>query len=314
MHRHPSSVILPLLSCALLCWPRPAIAQEPTSRAEADARPQQEKARNLTTEKRGLLERQLLSIERAGGFAVRRGLFVTAGGIKAGSGFALGPAYGKTFSSGAVFLANGSYSIRQFKLAQVALFGPPHLGDRFRWSTRARWQDAPAGAVYPLGPDSRHIRADYAEQRTELSATATLKPVRFLQFNGGTGVELFKTGPPNSKLPSVEVLAPGLPGLFADPHYLHSQISVALEARRLRPDARRAAHEARPRRRGIGQVGPTSGRAAHARDPFGPPGNASTPDLKVGPTPARAFRTSRTRSPGQAPRAPTRAAVGCTRM
>ena len=93
-----------LLVVAVLATAR---AQEPGSRAEEQARQQEEKARNLKAYKEPWIERQLLAIEDAGGFGVARGLFVTFGDVKRGSGFAIGPAYGKTFASGAAVVVVG---------------------------------------------------------------------------------------------------------------------------------------------------------------------------------------------------------------
>ena len=98
-----------------------AAAQEAGSRAEEQARQQQEKARALSPYKSIWIERRLLQIEQGGGFAVRNGFYATFGDIKRGSSVALGPAYGRTFGEGAMFEAKAVYSIRNFKLAQVAL-------------------------------------------------------------------------------------------------------------------------------------------------------------------------------------------------
>src|SRR5919112_817168 len=87
-----------------------AHAQEPGSRAEEQARQQEEKARHLAPYRPPWIERQMLAIEEAGGFGVARGLFVTFGDIKRGSGVALGPAYGKTFSNGTVVLSKAVFS------------------------------------------------------------------------------------------------------------------------------------------------------------------------------------------------------------
>ena len=77
-----------------------AWAQEPGSRAEEQAQQQEEKARALTAYRPPWIVRRLLAIEEAGGFGAVRGLVVTFGDIKRGSGPALGPAYGRTLASG----------------------------------------------------------------------------------------------------------------------------------------------------------------------------------------------------------------------
>jgi len=170
MNRIPSTALTRVLFFILLIGlPATAAAQEPQTRAAEIARDQAERAQRLTPYKPNLVERRLLAIEEAGGLGAVRGWFVTFGGIKQGSGIALGPAYGKLFDNGAVVVGSAAYSLRNFKLLQVHAAGPPLANGRVRTSGRVRWQDAPQLAVYPLGPDSPEMRGDYAETRTEVS-------------------------------------------------------------------------------------------------------------------------------------------------
>ena len=208
-----------------------ASAQEPASRADEHARAQAEKARVLHPARKNWLEREFLSIESGPGFGAPTGLFLAFGDIKSGSGFALGPAYARLFDSGAVVQLKGVYSIRNFKLAQFALTAPPLAQGRLTLSGRARWQDAPSLAFYGLGTPSPKIRADYAETKTEVSAAAELRPVRLLRFGGSVGFERFETGPPDSGKPRIETFFTGVPGLNADPDYLHASVSAAIDAR-----------------------------------------------------------------------------------
>ena len=210
----------------------PCAAQGAHTRAAETAREQEEKAKALAPYQRNWLERQMLEIEQAGGFAVARGFYVTMGAIKSGSGIAIGPAYGKTFGNGAFFRTKAAYSIRQFKVAQFFAQGPPLANGRLIFNGRVRWQDAPELAVYPLGPQSPRTRADYSEEKTEVSGQVALRPVRFLRFGAGAGFERFETGGATSNRPSVEqVFTPQqLPGLNADADYLHSFGSVALDS------------------------------------------------------------------------------------
>jgi outer membrane protein assembly factor BamA len=159
---------------------------------------------------------------------------VTFGDIKAGSGIALGPVYGRTFANGSVVQAKAAYSIRNFKVAQLFVQAPPMAQGRLIVNGRARWQDAPTLAVYELGTQSPRTRADYAETRTEISGQAFFRPIRLLRFGAGTGFERFDTGPSSGRVrPSVEALftPQDLPGLGGDPDYLHTHVSAALDSR-----------------------------------------------------------------------------------
>ena len=218
-----------LLASALAA---PSFAQTADTRAAEIEQQQAEKAQHLAPYQRNWAERQLLAIEEAGGFAVTRGFFVTFGDIKRGSSVALGPAYGKTFTNGSVVIGKAAYSIRQFKLAQLFAQAPPLARGRLIVNGRARWQDAPVLAVYPLGTSSPKTRSNYAETKTELSGQALFNPVPLLRLEAGASFEQFDTGTANRQ-PSIEdSFTPGeLPGLGADPDYLHSFVSLGIDGR-----------------------------------------------------------------------------------
>lgn len=207
------------------------LAAAQTTREEAIAQAQAAKAEIVRPHEASRVERQFLEIEEAGGFGVSRGFFVAFGGIKAGSSIAMGPVYGRTLNSGALVEGKVVYSVRNFKLAQFLLRSAPLLDGRLVVSGRARWQDAPVLAVYPFGSTSPKSRADYAETRTEFSGQAQLQPVSFLYTHAGIGYEQFDTGPADTNRSSVEeVYTPEeLPGLNADPHYLHTFIGAGLD-------------------------------------------------------------------------------------
>ena len=210
----------------------PIAAQSADTRAAEIARQQEEKARNAAPPTPHWIEKRLIAIEEAGGFNVPRGFFVTAGDIKQGSGFALGPAYGKTFHNGAIVVGKGVYSIRNFKLAQLFVQGPPMAAGRLIVNGRARWQDAPVLAVYPLGPNSPKTRLNYSEEKTEISGQA-LFSAGVLRLGAGTGFERYETGgSDDSRFPSVTTLSSTfMPGAGIDPDYLHSHVTAGIDSR-----------------------------------------------------------------------------------
>jgi hypothetical protein len=222
---------LAFIYCAAL--PVAASAQAPDTRVAEIARQQEEKAAQVKPYVRNIFERRLSEIELAGGFTVPRGFLVTFGDIKQGSSIALGPAYAKLFDSGATIVGKATYSIRNFKLLQVAAASPELFQGRLRMHGRARWQDAPELAVYALGPDSPETRADYSETKTEISGQAELRPVRFIRLGGGLAYERYETGGADTARSSVEELFTpiDMPGIDADPEYLHSFVSAGLDTR-----------------------------------------------------------------------------------
>jgi outer membrane protein assembly factor BamA len=220
-----------VLPVALLSIAHTSVAQEPGSRAEEEARAQEEKARTLNTYQPTWIEQRLLSIENAGGFGVARGFVVKFGDIKRGSGFAPGVGYGYTTADGAVLAGKGVYSIKNYKLLQLSAQSPHLAGDRVLFRARARWQDVPKAPLYPLGTNPPVFRTDYVETKTELSAEALATPVRFLRFGGGLGIEWFETSFSHDQNPVGLPLFESLPGAGADPRYFHTRASAAFDVR-----------------------------------------------------------------------------------
>src|SRR6185503_15502226 len=103
--------------------------------------------------------------------------------------------------------------------------------DRILFRARARWQDAPKVRLYPLGADPPNVRTDYAETKTEVSGEALLKPVRFLRFDGGLGIEWFDTEFSRDEIKIGTTLFDALPGAGADPRYIHSRVPGAFDLR-----------------------------------------------------------------------------------
>lgn len=224
-----------LLRCVsaalLLILPAITSAQEPGSRAEEQASQQEAKARNLTPSPSSWIEQRLLRVENAGGFGTARGFVVKFGDIKRGSGFAPGVGYGYTTASGAVFAGKGVYSIKNYKLLQASVQSPAFSEGRLLFRARARWQDAPAVALYPIGTNPSAFRTDYAETKTEVSGEAQLKPLSFVRLGGGVGLEQFNTGFPHNENPVGLPLLDSLPGAGADPDYVHSRAFAVLDRR-----------------------------------------------------------------------------------
>ena len=222
------------LGLALVLLSTPVFAQAPDTRAAEIAREQAEKASRVSPYQHNWWERKLLEIEAGGGFNVARGFFVAFGDIKQGSSIALGPAYGRTFDNGAIVIGKAEYSIREFKLVQLFAQAPPLASGRLIVNGRARWQDAPELAVYPLGRASPKTRANYSEEKTEISGQAMFAPASVVRLGAGAAYEKFDTGGAGgTRVPSVETLftAFEMPGIAADPTYLHSFVTAGIDSR-----------------------------------------------------------------------------------
>jgi hypothetical protein len=157
---------------------------------------------------------------------------VAFGGIKPGSGIALGPAVGLNFRDGSWIQATAEYSLHDFKLLQVRYQSAKWLDKKFFLSSRVRWQDAPDVPLFPLGADSLPEFASYGEQRTEASVTATVKPAPRWTMTTGTGLERYRTtaGSVGSAPESLPVV-PDVPGLAARTHFIHTFVGVSYDTR-----------------------------------------------------------------------------------
>ena len=159
---------------------------------------------------------------------------IVFGGIKPGSGVALGPAVAYRFTDGSFVQARAEYSIHSYKLAEVR-FQSRAIGRMHAViATRARWQDAPAVALYELGRDAPEARALYGERKTEFSAAAMLRPTAVARAAAGIGYERYRVDDGRTDPSEDESLTfvPALPGLGTRPLFLHTFVAAGVDTRR----------------------------------------------------------------------------------
>lgn len=182
--------------------------------------------------------------DQAGGLHFTDHWAVVFGGIKQGSGIALGPAWSTKFRDGGFVQLKGVYSIRNYKLVQLRYDTRRFWDDRAIVISRLRWQDAPKVKLYQSGIDSPDRRIDVAERKTEASTLLVVKPRPRLRAAAGFGVERYRTSTDNlAALYVPEVLATmtnlGLsvapPGLGRRPLFAHAVGSFGYDSR-LSPD------------------------------------------------------------------------------
>ncbi len=163
--------------------------------------------------------------------AAPHGLAPAFGDIKRGSGFAPGAGYGQVLFGGGVIVLKGAYSVKNYKMVQMAAQSPPLAGHQLLFRGRARWQDAPSVRLYPLGSDSPDLHTQYGETKTEVSGEAAWSPASFVRVLAGIGLEQFDTSGAHDGNPPPFASAGALPGSAADPRYVHSQVTGALDGR-----------------------------------------------------------------------------------
>jgi hypothetical protein len=171
--------------------------------------------------------------DQGGGIHFAKHFAVVFGGIKPGQGIALGPAVSTTFGDGGYAQVKAVYSVRNFRLVQTRYDTAPFWHRRTILVTRARWQDAPELDLYRLGIDSPRERAQYGEQRTEVSTALDTRVTRALQVSAGFGLERYAISAGSVDVGEDHALAgvPLEPGLSTRPWFTHTVFGAALDTR-----------------------------------------------------------------------------------
>ena len=189
---------------------------------------------NPPKEPTSLLNR-LKEPDQGGGFHLTRNLAIVFGGIKSGSGIAVGPAISHKFEDGTYVQVKGVYSVKKFKLLQARYDSRKFWDDRASVVARARWQDAPKLHLYRLGPDSPDVNVNFGEEKTEGSARIRLQLAPTLRIGTGFGIERYQTT--GGRIDLAGLPAPGLspvlppPGLGTKPLFAHAFFAAAHDSR-----------------------------------------------------------------------------------
>lgn len=223
---------LALLFAAGAAEAQPPDPQPPTSSTQSEPTPS--------------LKERLSKPDQAGGLHFTEHFGVAFGGIKQGSGVALGPAFSEKFSDGGFLQLKAIYSIKKFWVLQARYDTRRFWSDRAILISRLRWYDAPELSLYRLGQDSPNARTEYGERRTDGTTLLMFKPVPTIRLNAGFGVERYATSAeplPTREGPEALPEAPELPGLGTHPWFAHSFASIAHDTR-LSLDYSRRGHNA----------------------------------------------------------------------
>jgi hypothetical protein len=171
--------------------------------------------------------------DQGGGMHFTKHFAVAFGGIKSGSGVALGPAFSTKFENGAYFQAKALYSIRRFRLLQARYDTQTFWNDRALLSTRVRWQDAPRLDLFALGPDSPDVKVRYAERKSDVSTRLKFDVTPKVNIGTGFGIERYTSTGGRLDLVADPGLPPQqiMPGLGTRPWYAHSFFGTAFDSR-----------------------------------------------------------------------------------
>ncbi len=209
----------------------PANAQE--TRAGEIAQTQEEKAAEAKPYQPSAVEKFLTDLEESF-VSPPSGFFPYFGSVYPGGGFTLGAGYRHFYSREAVWEVKGLYSIKNYKQIEVGTRTPWHGGGRWIAGLRGGYRDAPQIGFYGIGADSsRGDRANFRIKQGYAIGTLGVRPTWWTRLEGEAAYEDFKNEGGSGRAPSIETVFDDVtaPGLFADPKYIHSSGTAAIDWR-----------------------------------------------------------------------------------
>jgi hypothetical protein len=217
-------------------------AQPVASRTALIEQLQAEKAAALVPEKPGKAEAYVTQVSdiMLGGQMHWHAFFHNA---YAGGGFTLGAGYTQFVSPTNTLDVRGSITFSGYKRIEAEFIAPNLLKRRATFSAIGGWREATQVGFYGFGMTSTvDARANYSFQQPYASATLDVHPARNSFFvRGSLEATQWKQAPGSGDVPSVETIytPQTLPGLGAQPVYLHSTGSVGIDSRQAPGYARR---------------------------------------------------------------------------
>jgi surface antigen Omp85-like protein len=164
----------------------------------------------------------------------------------AGGGFALGPAYKLFVSPYNTLDVRGSYSIRNYKLAEAEFIAPELFKRRGKLVVNGGWREATQVGFFGVGNEtSKDDRVNYGFEQPFASALLTVHPTRrYFTLRGGLEWVQWKMQPGQGSSPSIETAyqPETLPGVGANVKYMHSQAMVGFDWRPAIDYARRGGY------------------------------------------------------------------------
>lgn len=204
------------------------------TRAGALAALQEDKSKNLKPYEPNKVELWVHKLEtiyllEPSGFYPYFGTVYSGGGLTGGAG------YRKFYGDNSHWYVQGLYSVSNYKLAEGGTESRDHLNRKLDFGSRLGWRDATQVPFYGLGINSNHdARTNFRFQQTYADGHAAFRPKSWAVLKGMLGYEHWELLEGKGNYPSIETRHTPLtaPGLGANPTFLHSQASAAIDWRR----------------------------------------------------------------------------------
>ena len=231
------------LIVALLITIVPASAFGQETRAGAIAAEQAVKATQLAPPKSHWAEDLILKarqtmVEQPSGF------YPYFDSVYSGGGFTLGAGYRRFTGDRTHWNIAGLYSLPGYKLIEASAMSPGHWSGRLDLRAAVGWRDATQVAYHGLGIDSpADSDAAFRMQQAYAGGELTARPRSWLPLTAAASYEDYTLEDPTGDFISVEgAFSPAqAPGVGANPSYLHTIVSAAIDSRPAADYARRGA-------------------------------------------------------------------------
>jgi hypothetical protein len=217
-------------------------ASEPTSRTASIEQAEQEKADTLTPAAPGKAEAYVARISDAflSGTMHWHAFWQNA---YSGGGFTVGAGYMRYVSPYNLIDFRGSITPSGYKRIETEFIAPELFGRRGRLNVLGGWREATQVNFFGIGQTTKQEElTNYGFTQPYLTANLEVFPTRkLLTIGGGVEVSQWRQEAGSGSSPSVEnKYTPGtLPGLGAQPVYLHTQATVGIDSRPARGYTRR---------------------------------------------------------------------------
>jgi hypothetical protein len=237
--------VLALLGLWLAVPPAAAVGQEqpPEPRTRAAQIEQQQAEKVIRPYQPGTAERWLDYAEST--LTTGSGFHPFFENAYSGGGFTLGAGYLKYISPYNTVDVRGSITFSGYKRIEAEFIAPELFGRPLRLSVLGGWRDATEVGFYGIGTSStsQEGRVNYSFEQPYASTLLSVRPGRgLLLLAGSVEVSQWNTGASDDgDHPSIEMIytPDTLPGLGAQPVYVHTQGTIGIDWRLAEDYARR---------------------------------------------------------------------------
>jgi hypothetical protein len=218
------------LAIGLLLTAASALAQD--SRVESIAELQAEKAARLAPYAPNRAELILSQVQNALTMAPN-GFYPYFDSVYSGGGFTLGAGYRRYLGDRLNWNVQGLYSVKNYKLIELALHSPRPQSGRLDFRVVTGWRDATQVSYYGLGIESPDSRSAFGMQQGYAGGDLSFRPLRWTILTGGATYEAFALGDGSGSAPDIDDTFTGVtaPGLGDSPDFLHTMAAAAIDTR-----------------------------------------------------------------------------------